>query len=161
MLTALVRAQTRDKRPEDVQLLAHVLGCNAAPGACPTPNCDDGKNKLEHFAACRNPKCFHCVLARMFEALDKGAPKILHERLIKSRAELYDSISKARRAEAEHKQLQSAASADQLNQLKQSYNVAKLAYEEVCAEVYKVWLAPPGQKQYTADAEQSSARGAG
>ncbi|KAH9260587.1 hypothetical protein BASA81_001054 [Batrachochytrium salamandrivorans] len=158
VLASLVRAQTKDKRLEDVQLLTHILDCNAAPGACPTQNCDDGKNKLEHFAACKDQKCFHCVLARLFEALDKGAPKTLSERLTKSRGELQDGVRKVKRAVDEYAQIRHTAppeenrlATERLNLLKQSYNVAKVTYEEVCAEVYKVWVAPPGQKQYTAD----------
>lgn len=158
VLASLIRAQTKDAKPEDRNLLQHVLTCTLPPGTCNMPHCDDGKNKLEHFVSCKDQKCFHCVLARLFEALDKGAPRELWDRLNKSRSELQDGVRKVKRAVDDFNLIRAKATPEEarlateaLQQLKQNYNAAKTRYEDLCIEVYKVWVAPPGGKQYTAD----------
>jgi hypothetical protein len=94
ILAALIRAKTKDAKDDDKHLLNHIESCTLP--ICSNSLCAEGKEKLRHFNQCAEPKCFHCVKARFFEAVEMGASKVLGEKLTQGRTELQEHVSKVK-----------------------------------------------------------------
>ena len=146
ILAALVKAQTKLATLDDIALRQHVTTCtNDKP--CSFLSCDVGKEKLEHYKNCRDPKCFVCVLARLIFAKEHNkTTSNLDSRLMRIRSELQDTLKRVRKAVDDFKDAKTrmdptaiTETESKLNITKLTYNEAKSNYEKLCAEVYAEW----------------------
>ena len=146
VLASLVRATTDYRTEEDSRLLDHICQCSAKP--CSYPNCEAAKEKLKHYYSCQDPKCFVCVLARLTAARDNGdASRALQDKLILSRSELQEGLKNVKKKIEKAQEVKKSGDdstyttcMSQVQVLKQNYNKAKEAYENICEEVSNAWL---------------------